>query len=148
MFAGDLKFYNVIDIANCAVSSSDFQQSIDNVLQWATLWQFTVSAGKTFVLTFKNDASSVSSQPYSVDYVHLSQSNLVSHLGITMYRRLLLKQHINNIVSKSMQRSGILFLGFLSRDLSLKQAHSLHTLGQSWNIVLVPGAQLIRCKLT
>jgi Reverse transcriptase (RNA-dependent DNA polymerase) len=119
LFADDLKLYCVIDIANCAVCSSDLQQLINSVLQWANLWQFTVNAGKTFVLTLNNGASSVSGRSFSVNNVSLSLSNLIFDFGITIDRRHLFQNHINNIVSKSMQRCGILFCGFLSHDLSM-----------------------------
>jgi hypothetical protein len=66
-------------------------------------------AGETFALTLNNGASSASARSYSVDNVYLSQSNLVSDFGITNDRRLLLKNRINNVVSKSMQHCGILF---------------------------------------
>jgi hypothetical protein len=85
------------------------------------LWPFTVNAGETFVLTLNNGTSSVSGQSYYVSNVCLSHSIFVSYLLITMDRRHIFQNHINNMVSKSMQCCGILFPGFLSCDLSLMQ---------------------------
>jgi hypothetical protein len=48
----------------------------------------------------------------------LPYCNPISDLGIVIDSSLTFKNHINNIVTKSLQRCGVLFRGFVSRDLT------------------------------
>jgi len=121
LFADDLKLYSIVEIDNLSSSSVTLQQSLENVYRWANEWQFSINVSKTNVLSLSNKQSTGTSscRPYSIDNINLSYSNPVSDLGIIVDSCLTFKDHINHIVSKSLQRSGVLFRGFVSRDLSL-----------------------------
>jgi hypothetical protein len=116
LFADDLKLYSVISLDSTS-ASINLQQSVDKVSEWASLWQFSINVSKTTVHTLSNYSTSLRS--YSVNSVALSHSDPVPDLGISIDRQLLFKVHINNIVSKAFQRSGILFRGFICRNLTL-----------------------------
>ena len=117
LFADDLKLYSEIDLSNCK-NSVDIQKSIDNITQWANIWQISINIEKTTVIEL-NNCLKASCRAYSVNNVTLSHSNPVRDLCVTVDSCLSFKEHINNIVTKSMQRCGILFRGFVSRDLLL-----------------------------
>ena len=54
---------------------------------------------------------------YFLNNYPLTSSNPIRDLGILINDNLSYKSHINSIVSKSLQRVGVLFRGFLCRDL-------------------------------
>ena len=118
LYADDLKLYSVVESVS-SVGCCDLQKSLDNVSHWANSWQFSINTTKTTVLNLTNTISSTTVTTYSVDDAVLSHSSIVSDLGILTDGRLLFKDHINSIVTKSSQRSGAIFRGFLSRNPSL-----------------------------
>jgi hypothetical protein len=118
LFADDLKLYSVVKL-NLSSNTVSLQQSLDAVCSWANEWQFSINVNKTNVITLCNKPCSSSCRSYVINNINLPYCNPIPDLGIMVDSSLSFKDHINNIVSKSMQRSGILFRGFISRDLSL-----------------------------
>ena len=116
LFADDVKMYSVIEKNNSC--SSTLQQSISNICRWAELWQFGINPNKTTVNILCNYSASCS-RFYSINNVPLPNCNNMLDLGITVDSNLTFKDHVNNIVSKSTQRCGVLFRGFASRQLPL-----------------------------
>jgi hypothetical protein len=116
LFADDLKLYSVIEI-DSTIGACNLQESINRISQWANLWQLSININKTTVITLSN-SNTVCSRSYRVNDVELSRSNSVMDLGITIDAQLLFNNHIHNIVSKSSQRCGIVFRGFVCRNLS------------------------------
>jgi hypothetical protein len=147
LFDDDMKLYSVINIT---ASSSDLQQSIHNVLQWANLWQFTVITRRTFVLTSSNGASFGMG---SVGLVLLIMSICCSPISSLILKSLWKDDCYSKFTSVTSIQSpcnavAYSSVAFLVVICLLCENHSLHTLGQLCNIVLVLGGQLIRCKLT
>jgi hypothetical protein len=119
LFADDLKLYSVVNVKNSSSSSVSLQKSLDNIYLWASEWQFSINVSKTNILTLSNKLCSSFSRSYSINHINLPNSELSSDLGIIVDSCLSFKEHINHIVSKSLQRCGVLFRGFTSRDLTL-----------------------------
>ena len=125
LFADDLKLFS--NITNVALSNSDLQHSLDNLVLWANTWQLTINTSKCSVLGLHGRFKSTNSS-YSLNGCPLSPSNPVRDLGILINENLCYKTHINSIVCKSLQRIGILFRGFLCRYLHFftKSIYHIH----------------------
>ena len=120
LFADDLKIYSIFDAIN--YTNNCLQDSINNVCEWAAMWQFTINVRKCSALHLRNKKPS-DKCPYFIDGTLLPDDNSVTDLGVLIDDKLSYKGHINVIVSKAMQRIGLLFRGFLCRDLTfLKKA--------------------------
>jgi hypothetical protein len=120
LFADDLKLYSVIDVFNNSVN--DLQQSLNNLSSWASQWQLSINFSKCSVLGV-HGRSRASTRTYSINGFILSGLLSIRDLGIETDYCLSYKSHIKNCVSKAFQRTGILFRGFLCRDLLfLRQA--------------------------
>ena len=103
-------------------STNSLQVSINNVCAWAGMWQFTINVRKCSALHLHNKIPS-DKRPYFIDGALLPDDNSVTDLGVLIDDKLSFKGHINVIVSKAMQRIGLLFRGFLCRDITfLKKA--------------------------
>ena len=113
LFADDLKLYS--NVTACSLNT-DLQLSLDNLSLWANSWQLTINTKKCSVLGLHGRFQS-SNKSYFLNGCLLSSSNPTRDLGILINDNLSYKSHINSIVSKSLQRIGILFRGFLCRDL-------------------------------
>jgi hypothetical protein len=116
LFADDVKLYSIID-TSCSTTS--LQQSIDSLASWASSWQLSINISKCSVLSLRNRTESFVSLPYYVNGVCLTNSSLVSDLGVLVDSKLAYNQHISSIISKATQRAGVFFRGFTSRNLAL-----------------------------
>jgi hypothetical protein len=118
LLADDLKLYSVVKVTNPLTGLKSLQQSLDRIYLWATEWQFRFNVSKTNVLTLSNKLRSNATRHYSVKQICLPYKDLTPDLGILMYSSLSDRDHINNTASKSLKCCGVLFRGFVSRDLS------------------------------
>jgi ribonuclease P/MRP protein subunit RPP40 len=118
LFADDLKLYSVVKVTNPLTGLDSLQQSLDRIYLWAIVWQFVINVSKTNALTLSNKLRSKATRHYSVNQICLSCKELTPDLGILTDSCLSFRDHNNNIVSKSLQRCGVLFREFVSRDLS------------------------------
>ena len=112
LFADDVKLYSRIDLNH----SSTLQQSLDNLVEWASAWQLSININKCTVLIVSNK-SSISNRSYFINGICIDASTHVRDLGITISSNLSFQLHINNIVAKARQRVSALFRGFISRNL-------------------------------
>ena len=110
-----LGLYNKVNVDN--IASSSLQQSLDRLANWAKEWQLTININKCAVVSLSS-SSHTTLFTYFIAGVAVPRYNSYFDLGITISSDLSFDQHINGIVSKAQQRVGILFRGFLSRNLS------------------------------
>jgi hypothetical protein len=117
LFADDLKIYSIFDISVMYNSSINYlQDTINRVCLWAAEWQLCINIRKCSALTVHSSLS-VSKRSYFINGEMLQYVDPVTDLGVLIDGRLSYKNHINSIVSKALNRIGILFRGFLCRDL-------------------------------
>ena len=115
LFADDLKLYSEVDIIN---GSNDLQMSIDKLVIWARDWQLDINIDKYSVLGVHGFIRSAVCKPnYFINGTVLSRFNSTRDLGVVVDSGLSFKSHINNCFTKASQRTGVLFHGFLCRDL-------------------------------
>ncbi len=114
LFADDLKLYCEVDVFNN--SNNDLQNSLNRLASWATEWQLTINFNKCSVLGI-HGRSRTSNHIYSINGFVLSGLGSIRDLGVEIDYCLSFKSHIKNCVSRALQRTGILFRGFLCRDL-------------------------------
>lgn len=112
LYADDVKLYSNVRTNN----SIDLQNTLNNLVDWASSWQLKINITKCHVLKIGGGNSITS---YSIDGITLPSSSSISDLGIMIDCKLSYSQHINNIVTKCNQRIGMFFRGFVSRDLKL-----------------------------
>jgi len=116
LFADDLKLYSTIDTSNSY--RNNLQNSLDKLVRWASDWQLNINIDKCSVLGIHGRSRThTSTRSYSINGFIISCSNSVRDLGIIIDSGLSYKNHINNCVSKALQRVGVLYRGFLCRDL-------------------------------
>jgi hypothetical protein len=116
LFADDLKLYSDIDITSASNNNQDLQCSLDKLVVWSLDWQLSINIDKCSVLGL-HGRSNKSKHTYVINNCVLQGSNPVRDLGVLIDETLTYKQHINSIVNKAMQRVGVLFRGFVCRDL-------------------------------
>ena len=119
LFADDVKLYSNIDVDD---TSDCLQQSLNNLSAWAAEWQLRINISKCAVL---NIATRPLPEPskYYLNGVAIAHHNSYVDLGVTICQQLTFNEHINNIVSKARQRTGVLFRGFITRNCDiLRQA--------------------------
>ena len=112
LFADDVKLYSKIDLCN----GSNLQQSLNNLVEWASVWQMSINISKCFVLPVCKKSSLVC-RKYFIKGQCINISSNILDLGITISSDLSFQLHINNIVAKARQRVSTLFRGFTSRNL-------------------------------
>lgn len=118
LFADDLKLFSRLFLENVSVSSSntDLQLVIDNVFLWSIIWQLPINIDKCAYIRL---SSRLTVNPiYTINSIPLSQLFSTRDLGIEIDNRLSFNTHITSITTKATQRVGLLFRGFLCRDLN------------------------------
>ncbi len=125
IFADDVKIYSEVesyaeyrflfDVLPYSVNSSkhDLYSVLKNVGEWSTLWQLPIAAKKSAVLHFgaKNPRLS-----YDLNCRELGNVKEFRDLGVIMSSDLKFSQHCNIIAAKAMQRLGILFRAFKTKN--------------------------------
>ena len=118
LFADDLKIYSSIDtIADCR----SLQIALDRLALWSEIWQLNVNVNKTHVLHIgcKNP-----NNDYLYNGSFISVSETVCDLGVVVDGCLSFDKHVDSIVRRAYMRIGVLFKGFVSRDINvLRQAY-------------------------
>ena len=112
LYADDLKLYSAVTSDDDSVS---LQQSVDNLSQWAALWQLSINVSKSCVLHL-GAASYKSGHVYYIDGNALNVNNSVCDLGVNIQENLCFHNHVASIVSKANTRVGIIYRGFRTRD--------------------------------
>ena len=85
-------------------------------MDWSDKWQLAINIGKCAVLTLGSRHGRIASN-YFINNVKLLNADSVVDLGILTDNVLSYHAHIHNIVVKATQRVGVLFRGFMSREL-------------------------------
>ena len=113
LFADDAKLF-----AKIVTNSSSLQSSLDNLIEYAHDSQLSINISKCF---FMSICKSISCKPtqYLIEDKLLDKRTSASDLGVIITTDMDFKQHISSIVSRALQRSGVFFRGFTSRDLLL-----------------------------
>jgi hypothetical protein len=113
LFADDAKLF-----AKIVTNSSFLQSSLDNLIEYAHDSQLSINISKCF---FMSICKSISCKPpqYLIEDKLLDKRTSASDLGVIITTDMEFKQHISSIVSRALQRSGVFFRGFTSRDLLL-----------------------------
>ena len=119
LFADDLKLYSNISISPLQPSSHPLQQALDTIVKWSTEWQLTINVSKCMCKRLKPSSAHSNTPQYTINGTPLTVSSHVKDLGIVVDDHLSYADHISEITSKANQRVGILFRGFLTRDLNL-----------------------------
>jgi len=114
LFADDLKLYSTVTVSNC---SQSLQQSLINLEAWSADWQLSINIAKCAVLRIGSKCSQNSS--YVINTTPLACTESISDLGVEVDGSLSYSTHIAKVVAKATQRVGILFRGFVSRDLGM-----------------------------
>ena len=114
LFADDLKLYSTVEVDD---GSQSLQQSIDNLVAWADRWQLGINISKCAVLNVGPKRKKLCRSNYFINNVQISSKDVVADLGVQVDSGLSYRIHISNIVARATQRVGILFRGFLTRDL-------------------------------
>ena len=118
LFADDLKIYSAVDIvAGC----DSLQNALDKLTVWCNKWQMCINISKTLVLHIgkKNPK-----HEYSINNVVIRTVESARDLGVIVDSLLSFDGHIDSIVKRAYIRIGILFKGFVTRDVHvLKQAY-------------------------
>ena len=112
LFADDLKLYSSVTIDSPLQS---LQQSIDNLVDWATRWQLEINISKC--ATFTVGTTRGNNSIYTTNNKRLNNVDSIADLGVEIDSNLSYQAHIANIVSKATQRVGVLFRGFVTRDI-------------------------------
>lgn len=115
LFADDAKLYSNISINDGTVS---LQQSLIKLSQWARDWQLTINTSKCLVISVATHPKPVH-DVYYIDDSPVPRQNSTIDLGVTICSDLSFETHINNIVFKARQRVGVLFRGFLTRNINV-----------------------------
>ena len=114
-FADDVKLHSRIGIDQPSIL---LQHSLDRLSSWADSWQLAITNSKCCVVsTCVNKA--VSCNKYYLDRNLIPSTTCTLDLGITITSDLSFHTHINNMVSKALQRNSTFFRGFASRNLNL-----------------------------
>ena len=113
LFADDLKLYSTVHTGD---QNSPLQQALNKLVDRADKWQLPININKTSV--FHIGVSNVKTQ-YYYKGEPLYDCDTIRDLGVTTDTRLLYDSHIQNIVRQAYMRIGVLFKGFVSRDITL-----------------------------
>jgi hypothetical protein len=116
LFADDCELYSSTTINGNSIS---LQQSVDNLAHWANTWQLTINISKCVVLRIESKRGAAS-PCYVINSMTLTNTDLITDLGVEVDSDPFYHAHILSIVGKATQRVGILFRGFETRDLKFK----------------------------
>lgn len=112
MFADDIKIY--LEIGDDSELSS-FQNSINQIADWASIWQLKLSIDKCQHVHIGLSRSTVLPH-FSLHNNILTSCTSCRDLGVIVDSRLSFVEHINSIVAKAHLRASQILRCFLSRD--------------------------------
>jgi hypothetical protein len=113
LFADDLKLYSEIHSSDDNIK---LQSAIDSLSEWYSTWQLEVNCSKTVVVhLYRNNQNCI----YYFNGSPLRSAFELKDLGVNIDSDLSFDRHISNLIGKAYSRIGLLFRGFVSRNLSL-----------------------------
>ena len=93
---------------------------LDNIYSWSVEWQLNINISKCCTISIYNGRRTVTNiHKYFINGHPLENTYSVSDLGVKIDSHLTFRDHINGISARAMQRVGILFRGFSSRNFKL-----------------------------
>ena len=104
LFADDCLLYRTI---NKISDSAAFQQDMDLLCKWTTIWQMQFNEIKCFFLR-KSSRNKKSDYSYSVNNVELKSRSHDSYLGVAIQNDLKWSRHINHVTTKANKLFGCL----------------------------------------
>jgi ribonuclease P/MRP protein subunit RPP40 len=113
--ADDAKLYSRVSVDDC---TNFLQLSLDSLSAWADQWQLAIKINKCSVLHIALKTHHSSSN-YLINGTQIPVHNSCVDLGVITNDDLSFRDHINIIVSKAQQRTGVLLRGFVSRRLDI-----------------------------
>jgi len=117
LYADDLKLYSDVSVDS---NVDSLQSALDKLADWAQVWQLSINTEKTQVLHLGTN------NPHKIYFLSGVQLNAVESardLGIEIGSNYSFDIHIDSIIARAYSRIGVIFKGFVSRDLKLlKQA--------------------------
>jgi hypothetical protein len=112
LFADDLKSYTSL---SSIVDKVFFQQTIDAVSDWSTLWQLPLSVGKCNWMLLTNRPQLDLGQ-FVINGAPLAPVFETKDLGVIFNANLNFSNHINSIISRAKQRLFLIRKCFVSSD--------------------------------
>ena len=117
LFADDLKLYTVYKID---ASHNDLQVAVNQLTDWASLWQLQIAIPKCTTFRISNQrwevSKEISDKSYNIDGCILPFGSCVRDVGIYHYSRLKYNQHVSVIVHNAYKRASLILKSFHSRD--------------------------------
>ena len=100
---------------------ADIQGALDRLQQWCSDWQLNINIDKCYVVHFGSKSPNYT---YFINGSQIKATDFVPDLGVYVDSQLKFGDHINKIIGKAYSRIGVLFKGFVSRNIAvLKQAY-------------------------
>jgi ribonuclease P/MRP protein subunit RPP40 len=116
LFADDLKAYDVF----CGAEGNDkFQHSLNCLVDWSSKWQLNLSVSKCGSLLIAGKSTFKDESELVIKESKISALNYVKDLGVLIDSKLSFEEHIGSIISKSNQRTYLLFKAFTNRNVNL-----------------------------
>jgi len=113
LFADDIKLYTCIETT---VDTDRLQGNLDNVFNWATLWQMEISIAKCAILPVGGKLLCIHNRQYVINNVVLPTVFNCRDLGVTVDRDLTFSDHVDNIVSRACIKANLIIRCFVSGD--------------------------------
>ena len=130
LFADDAKLYSYFDVEIPAASHPstyfDLQYVLNLIYEWSVKWQLIINIIKCSCMRvgLASLLRSVPSPQYFLNGIPLAINSSARDLGIIIDNVLSYNAHIHLIITRASQRLGVLFNGFLTRDmLTLRKAY-------------------------
>ena len=111
LFADDIKLYSTLSDIQ---TSTDFQNHLDIVTSWSSLWQIGISYAKCAILDLGPPAPKPT---FHLSSIKLAKTICIKDLGILIDTTLKFTNHILDITKRTRQRSALIYRSFISRDL-------------------------------
>ena len=118
LYADDLKLYACL---SCPSSRVDFQQNLDRLTEWASIWQLSISVKKCNIIQVgsRQKTCVMSPEQFVLCNNVLECVDVVNDLGILIDSHLTFASHIHSIVQKATQRCYLISKSFQSHNTEL-----------------------------
>ena len=121
IFADDTKLYGP------SKSHDILQEDLLNLLKWSDIWQLKFNVSKCHVLHIGTNDKAPTYYMNSDNTLELSGTDSEKDIGVTFSNNLKFDKHINNIISKANQMTGIIkrSFKFMDKDMFIKLYKSI-----------------------
>ena len=127
LFADDVKLYSEFSILSANQDAQNFQNHLNYIQNWASLWQIDISYSKCNILSLGKPCDALFSFSQGTSVNLITKSDMVKDLGILIEPNLKFDRHINEIISRANQRAALISRSFLSRNIqNLIRAYKIY----------------------